>query len=385
MDERFRIRHWHAVVLAAVLVAATACTGGNAPPTGGRPTATGPAVGGTPASATSPSATTTAAVAGELRLMTHSSFAISDEVMREFERVHDVRVRVLDSGDAGSMVNQAILARGAPLADVLFGVDNTFLSRALEADLFVPYRSELLEHVPSELQLDQEERVTPIDYGDVCLNYDRAAFDAQLPPPQGLEDLVDERYRGMLVVENPATSSPGLAFLLATIAHFGEDGARTWLDYWADLRANDVLVTADWNDAYYGRFSGGAGEGERPIVVSYASSPAAEVVFSEPQPAEAPTAVVEEGCFRQVEFAGILRGARDEGIAQEFIDFMLSERFQADIPLNMFVFPANAEVELPDVFARHAAAIDNPTELDPFDIGAERERWIEEWTDVVLR
>ncbi|CAN5252201.1 thiamine ABC transporter substrate-binding protein [soil metagenome] len=334
--------------------------------------------------APTPGATTGAST--ELRLMTHSSFAISDEVLSEFETQHGVRISVLDSGDAGSMVNQAILARDVPLADVMFGVDNTFLSRALDADIFVAHRSPALEQVPAELRLDAQDRVTPIDYGDVCLNYDRAAFEAvEAPPPQTLEDLADPRYRSLLVVQNPATSSPGLAFLLATVAHFGEAGDYSWRDYWADLRTNDVLVTSDWNDAYYGQFSGGSGEGERPIVVSYASSPAAEVVFAETQPAEAPTGVVADGCFRQVEFAGVLRGARDERLAQAFIDFMLSERFQADIPLNMFVFPANSSVELPELFAAHAAVIVAPVEIDPLEIGTGRERWIEEWTDVVLR
>jgi thiamine transport system substrate-binding protein len=373
-ERRFRRAPIGAVIVAAaLLVGACGAADDGASPAASPATTPAATAAGTPAAVT------------ELRLMTHSSFAISDDVLAEFEAQHGVRVRVLDSGDAGSAVNQAILARDAPLADVLFGVDNSFLSRALEADIFSPYTSPQLAHVPAELQLDPEMRVTPIDYGDVCLNYDRQAFSDELPPPQSLEDLVDPRYRAMLVVQNRATSSPGLAFLLATVAHFGDEGETTWRDYWRELRNNDVLVVSDWNDAYYNQFSGGAGEGERPIVVSYASSPVAEVVFAEPQPDEPPTGVVEEGCFRQVEFAGVLRGARDEETAQAFIDFMLSERFQADIPLNMFVFPANRDAEVPEIFARHAAAITNPIEIDPLEIGSERERWIEEWTDVVLR
>lgn len=324
-------------------------------------------------------------VTSELVLMTHDSFAVSDDVLAEFEQLAGIDVQILRAGDAGSMVNQAILARSAPLADVLYGVDNTFLSRALEADIFVPHRSALLSDVPAELHVE-DDAVTPIDYADVCLNYDRVAFTDELPPPATLEDLAEPAYRGMLVVQNPATSSPGLAFLLATIAHFGEAGEHTWRDYWTDLRANDVVVTSGWEEAYYGAFSGGAGEGDRPIVVSYASSPVAEVVFApSPQPEEAPTAVVTEGCFRQVEYAAILRGTRAEPEARAFIDFMLSPRFQEDIPLNMFVFPANGSAGLPDAFARHAAAIPEPVRMDPFALGADRERWIEEWTDVVLR
>jgi thiamine transport system substrate-binding protein len=301
-------------------------------------------------------------------------------VLVQLEREQGIRLRVLRSGDAGVMVNQAILAGDAPLADVLFGIDNAFLSRALEAEIFEAYRSPLLDGVPAELQLDPEGRVTPIDYGDVCLNYDRAAFDEALPPPTGLDDLVDERYRGMLVVQNPATSSPGLAFLLATVIERGEG----WRDYWRQLVDNDVLVTSGWSDAYYSHFSA-AGDGERPIVVSYATSPVAEVVFADPPTDEAPTGVVTAACFRQVEFAAILAGTQLREPAERLIDFMLGQAFQEDVPLNMFVFPARADAQLPEVFVDHAADVEQPLTMDYREIGEQREGLIEEWTDVVLR
>ncbi len=321
----------------------------------------------------------------ELVLMTHDSFAISEEVLTAFETQSGASVRILTSGDTGQMLNQAILTKENPLADVLFGVDNTFLSRALDEDLFIAYPSRALEQVPDVFELDPQHRVTPIDYGDVCLNYDKAAFAALgLDPPRSLEELATPRYAGMLVVENPATSSPGLAFLLATVGRFGETGQYTWLDYWADLRGNDALVTSGWEEAYYGSFSGGSGEGDRPMVVSYASSPPAEVYFSDPQPKEAPTGVVEDGCFRQIEFAGILRGSQAPGLAERLIDFMLSEPFQEDIPLNMFVFPVNQNSQLPEVFVRHTVIPSDPETLSPDRIGANRDRWIEEWTAAVL-
>jgi len=323
----------------------------------------------------------------QLVLMTHDSFAVSDDVLALFEAQHSVEVEILQAGDAGSMVNQAILARDAPLADVLFGVDNTFLSRALEGGIFEAYRPSLLGRVPAALQLDPGGRVTPVDYGDVCVNYDKEAFNVGLPPPASLEELADPRYRGMLVVQNPATSSPGLAFLLATIVRFGEGdgGSGGWRDYWRALRDNDVLVTAGWEDAYYGSFSGGGGEGDRPLVVSYATSPAAEVYFAEEVLEEAPTGVLTDGCFRQIEFAGVLAGARSPTMAHRFVDFMLSREFQEDIPLNMFVFPASREARLGDVFARHAQRIDDPLTMPPTEIDELREAAIREWTDVVLR
>ena len=225
--------------------------------------------------------------------------------------------------------------------------------------------------------------MTPIDFGDVCLNYDKAALAAaNLAVPTSLSDLIDEKYRSQLVIENPATSSPGLAFLLSTIAAFPEDAAYSWQDFWADLRDNDVLVARDWNTAYYSEFAGG-GSGTRSLVVSYASSPPAGVIFSDPPPDVAPTGVVLPGCFRQIEYAGVLAGTSAEPWARQLIDFMLTTTFQEDMPLNMFVFPARSDAALPDAFVEHTEVPTAPASLAPGIIDTNRERWIEEWTEIM--
>lgn len=321
--------------------------------------------------------------ATSITMLTHDSFDVSEEVLDAFTEDTGITVELLPSGDAGSMLNQAILTKGSPQGDVLFGVDSTFLSRALDEDLFLAYESPVLEGVDESLVLDPEHRVTPIDTGDVCLNYDKAGLaEAGLEPPADLADLADPAYAGTLVVENPATSSPGLAYLLATVAEFGEDG---WQDHWRALRANDVEVAAGWEEAYYGSFSGAAGSpGDRPIVVSYASSPPAEVIFAEEPPDEAPTGVVEGSCYRQIEFAGILDGTEHEEAAQQLIDFLLSPTFQEDVPLNMFVYPV-IDVELPAEFVEHGAQPQDPYLLDADVVAANRDAWIEEWTEIVLR
>ena len=317
-----------------------------------------------------------------IRLVTHDSFSLSGETLAQFEEQTGHTVEHLEAGDAGAMVNQAVLTKDNPIGDVMFGVDNTFLGRALEEGLFEEYVSPYLADVPDALKLDA--RVTPIDFGDVCLNYDIAGLaERGLAPPAGLRDLTRPEYAGLLVVQHPGTSSPGLAFLLSTVAAFGEEGGYTWRDYWADLAANDVLVAAGWEDAYYGSFSGGSGGGDRPIVVSYASSPPAEVIFADPPVDEAPTAVVLDGCFRQIEFAGILAGTPAPKAARQLIDFMLGLAFQEDIPLNMFVFPANEKAALPDEFVQYTEIPDNPAALAPEEIDANRSRWIEEWTEAV--
>lgn len=319
----------------------------------------------------------------ELSVMTHDSLAISEEVLNVFQNQYNANVRFLKSGDTGSAVNKAILSKDAPLADVFYGVDNTFLSRALEEGIFETYRSPILAVIPDEFELDPQHRALPVDYGDVCLNYDKAYFaQRNLPPPQNLVDLLKPEYKSLLVVENPATSSPGLAFLLATIGQFGEDW---YLDYWKGLVENDVKVVNDWEVAYRSEFSRWGGT--RPIVVSYGSSPPFDVIFSE-EPIKEPltAAIVSDGsCFRQIEFVGILKGTRNRALAEKWIDFMLSPQFQEDVPLQMFVFPVNPKAHLDETFEKYLAIPKNPANVSPDQIAANREKWIQAWTEVVLR
>jgi len=316
----------------------------------------------------------------ELVLMTHDSFALSEGVLESFTEETGIPVVLLESGDAGTMLSQAILTKDNPIADVAFGVDNTFLSRALGEEIFLEYESEYAATIPADLRIDS--RVTPIDFGYVCINYDKSAF-TDTPPPTSLQDLTLPEYRDMLVVQDPASSSPGLAFLLATIGTFGQSGDYTWQDYWEDLKENGVLVTAGWSEAYQDSFTAGGGDGDRPIVVSYASSPAVGVYFSDPPPTEAPTAALLDGCFRQVEYAGVLAGSKHPEKAGELIDFLLQPIVQEDIPLNMFVYPARSDVALPQVFTDFSPVPVAPANVAFAAIEQNRETWIIEWTDIL--
>jgi thiamine transport system substrate-binding protein len=341
------------VVVAAVALAVSACGGGGDTPT-------------------------------DVVLVTHDSFAISPEVKSAFEAESGLELKILKAGDAGEVVTKALLTAGNPEGDVLFGVDNNLLARTLDGDVFEPYESPGLATVDrTAWNVDHlEHRVTPIDHGEVCLNVDKTWFaERGLAPPQSMDDLTAERYRGQLVVENPATSTPGLAFLLASVAKYGDP---EWQEFWRELRANDVLVVDGWEEAYTARFSGASGSrGNRPIVVSYASSPPAEVIFRKPRPKVPPTAVVFDSCYRQIEFAGVLRGARNEEGAKKLIDFMLSKRFQEDVPLSMFVFPVSDEAAVPPEFAEYGEGA--ALALDPETVDESRERWVDEWTQIALR
>ncbi len=319
-----------------------------------------------------------------LTIMTHDSFAASESVITAFEQTNNVKITFLKSGDAGVALNKAILSKDAPLADVFYGVDNTFLSRALDAGIYETYTSLLLTKIPVEFQLDPQNRALPVDYGDICVNYDKAYFATHdLTVPASLEDMLKPEYKGLLVVENPATSSPGLALLLATVAHFGE---TRYIDYWRSLRTNGVVVVDGWETAYYTNFSGSSGHGPQPMVVSYSSSPAAEVIYASSPLTDAPTAsVLGPGtCFRQIEFVGILKGTRHLDLAQKFVDFMLSQKFQEDISLQMFMYPVNMDASLPQEFTQYAQTAAQPANLDPAVIAANRDKWIADWVAAVL-
>jgi thiamine transport system substrate-binding protein len=317
-------------------------------------------------------------------LVTHESFAVSKNVLADFESSSGLKVKVLRSGDAGALVNQAVLSKGHPQGDVLFGVDNTFLSRALKAGIFASYTPAALSNVNARFKLDSTGKATPVDFGDVCLNYDKAWYaKKKLAPPTSFADLLKPAYRNQLVVENPATSSPGLAFLLGTVATYGQSG---WQGWWKQLKSNGALVVDSWDEAYDQRFTvGSQGKGDKPLVVSYASSPPAEVIYAKTKPSTAPTGVVTSTCFRQVEFTALLDGAKNPSGGKKLIDFLLSKEFQKDVPLQMFVFPVVTGTPLPVEFTKYAPLPAKPLTLPADEITQNRDRWISQWTAAVLR
>ena len=321
-----------------------------------------------------------------LTVMVHDSFAVSEAVVKAFEQANNVKVTVLKSGDAGAALNKAILSKAAPIADVMYGVDNTFLSRALNAGIFEPYASPALANIPNRFKLDKDNRLLPVDDSHVIINYDKAFLKSKdLDPPKSLRELSDPKWKGLLAVENPATSSPGLAFLMASIAAFPDGAGYTWQQFWKDLRTNDVYVSPDWNDAYYTQFSGSSGKGSRPLVVSYATSPAAEVVFSDGKLKEPPIGNLDGTAFEQIEFVGILKGTKNRALAEKFVDFMLSKEFQQDVPLQMCVYPVLTVVAEPDVFVKFAQPPSQSYSLPPDQIDANRDKWIEQWTQLILK
>lgn len=317
-------------------------------------------------------------------LLTYDSFALTDVAFKSFTKTTGIAVKVVNAGDTGEMVNKAILTKEAPLGDVLWGVDNTFLDRTLAARLFEPSNVVTSDLDPAALSLVPNGEVVPVDVGDVCINYDKAALEkAGVPAPISIADLTKPIYKNMLVVQNPATSSPGLAFLLATIADRGS--GSPWQETWAQLKDNGVLIVNGWTEAYETHFTAGGNDGDRPLVVSYGTSPVAAVLFgADPKAKTAPTGVAAGTCFRQVEFAGVLRGTKNKAAAEELLAYLISPEVQTDIQLNMFVSPVNRKATAAKEFTLFAVQPNKPLTLNPNEISKNRETWIDEWTSLML-
>lgn len=338
---------------------------------------------GAPAATTgapsAPAAGASGGAKGTVTVLTHESFALSDEVKATFKADTGYDVTFIAQGDAGQLVNQLVLTKDAPLADAVFGIDNTFAGRALSEGVVAPYASPKLPADSADLKADASDALTPVDYGDVCVNADKQWFAAKkLAVPATLDDLTKPEYKGLLVVENAASSSPGLAFLAATVGAKGADG---YLDYWGKLKANDVKVVKGWTEAYSTEFSAGEGKGTKPLVVSYSTSPA----FTVPEGgAESTTVALLDTCFRQVEYVGVLKGAKNEAGAKAFVDWMLSDKVQADIPGQMYMYPAVKATKLPEEWVKFAPLATKPHAVPAADIAANRDAWIKAWTAKVI-
>ncbi|WP_246142583.1 thiamine ABC transporter substrate-binding protein [Nocardioides rubriscoriae] len=330
--------------------------------------------------ASTPSSVTTSDGSGKVVLVVHDSFALPDDLVASFEKANDIDLEIRQSGDAGELTNKLVLTQGDPIGDVSFGVDNAFASRALDADVFAPADVTLPAGAEAyELAGDDERALVPVDNGNVCVNVDDTYFtDKGIDPPQTFEDLTDPAYKGLFVTESAAASSPGLAFLLATIAEYGDD----WPAYWERLMANDTRIASSWTDAYQVDFTQGGGNGDKPIVTSYDSSPAFTVAKGSDT---STTSALLDTCFLQVEYAGVLTGAANPEGAKKVLEWLVSPEVQAALPDSMYVFPVADGVALPEAWATFAQRPTDPKAVDPAEVADRRDEWLQEWTDITTR
>lgn len=293
-------------------------------------------------------------------LVTHDSAVLTKEVVAEFKKQTGLTIKQIKAGDAGAMTNKLILTKDAPIGDVVYGIDNTFATAAKDADII-------------------DGALEPVDFGDVCFNYDKAWFAKnELAAPTSIRDLTKPEYKGLTVLTNPSTSSPGLAFLAATVSMFGNTG---WEQYWRALQSNGAKVDAGWEDAYFTDFSGSTGKGAFPIVLSYSSSPAFEVRDSGDYKGDSQTASILDGCFRQTEYVGALKNSKNPGNAKKLALFLINDPFQSTIADNMYMYPILSSVALPKAWQDFAPTAKN-TYGDQLNIGANRKDWLAKWNEI---
>ena len=294
--------------------------------------------------------------ATKVTLVAHDSFAISDESIAEFQEASGFELEIIRAGDAGSLTNRLVLTKDSPIADVVFGIDNTFRGIADENGII-------------------EGELVAVDYADVCFNYDRLWFEKRgITPPASWRELIKPAYNSLTVVTNPLSSSPGLAFLATTVSAYGE---QRFEQYWKELRDNGVMVAAGWEEAYFTYFSGSSGNGEYPIVLSYSSSPAAEIRDD----GKSRTAALLDECFRQTEFVGTLAGSKNQQGAKALVEFLLSESFQNTMPGLMYVYPVNENAVIPAEWSGFGPAA-NSTVGEDLSISTHREKWQTKWSAI---
>lgn len=313
-----------------------------------------------------------------ITIATHDSWAMDKSVMADFTQQTGIKVKIAKLGDAGEMTNKLILTKSAPIADGVFGLNNPLLVRALENGIMTEVDVDVPDSAYDEAKAIRTDLAAPIDFSDVCLNVDKAWFAAKgKPAPSGLADLTRPEYRGLFVTPGADTSSPGQAFLLATVAAEG----KGWPAYWEKLMANDTKVVSGWTEAYETDFSAGSGQGTRPIVVSYSSSPP----FTIPAGGEAPTtAALLDTCYRDVEYAGALQGSEKSAEVEEFVQFMLGRKFQQQLPEQMYVYPIDSAIKLPAAWAKWAPTAVDPLVLTEDELGDTPEL-VKAWREIVTR
>ncbi len=317
-----------------------------------------------------------------LVVATHDSWAMSKDVLATFKAKTGITVKVQPQGDAGELTNKLVLTKDDPLADGVYGIDNSFAPRAVSDGVFTTYASTALPAAAQKYRLagGAQDLLTPIDFSDVCVNVDDTWFAKnRIPAPRTLDDLTKPAYKHLFVTPGATTSSPGLAFLAATVAAKGEGG---WQAYWKKLMANGTKLDAGWTDAYEVDFTAGGGKGSRPIVTSYSSSPP----FTIPEGKTVPTtSALLDTCYRQVEYAGVLAGSKNPVGMKKFIDFMLGQEFQKALPDNMYVYPVDPTVALPDSWAAYAKTSPKPFRLPAEQVADNLGPWLREWRDVTSR
>lgn len=309
-----------------------------------------------------------------VKVLAYDSFSLEDELVKDFEKESGYKLEIISTGGGGELVNKLVLTKDTPAGDAVFGIDNAFAGRAVKEGVLEDSKVELPKGAENYVAEGAKELV-PIDHGQICLNGDKQWFEEKgLEAPKEFEDLLKPEYKDLFAGINPATSSAGLGFFLSTIAKHGDN----WKEYWQGLKDNGMSVAKDWSTAYNVDFTASEGKGTKPIVVSYATSPLETLENDQTR-----TYTIESTCYDQVEYAGVIKNAKNKEGAKAFIDFMLSKKVQDTLLDSMYVFPVIDDAKISEKVLKFTPPVKNALRLDPAKIEENRETWLKEWNELI--
>ena len=322
----------------------------------------------------------------EIKVLAYDSFNLDKNLIKEFEKTSGYKVKIIPSGGGGELVNKLVLSKNTPMGDVSVGIDSTFAGRTIKEKIFQNNNVKLPEGAEKYV-IAGDKTLTPISHGQICLNADKQWFDSKnIKTPETFTDIIKPEYKNLFASINPTTSSAGLGFFLSTVAKFGENG---WQKYWQDLKNNGMKISKDWSGAYNVDFTAGEGKGTKPIVVSYVTSPLETLETSQSSSnlpeSTTKTVALTDTCYDQVEYAGIVRNAKNKEGAEKFIEFMLSKKVQDVLLDTMYVFPVSNEATIPDEVLQHTPPVENALRLDPVVLEEKRQEWLREWNSIITQ
>ncbi len=322
-----------------------------------------------------------------LTVLAPQSLVVDDEVIGRFEQESGISVLFRNIGPATDMVERIVEGGSVPSGwDLVYGIDNQQMVAAIEAGLFQPYAAAGLADVPDHLEIDSSQHLLPVSHNYVMVNADRDYFEREdIDPPASLDDLRRPEIASLLALPSPETDQAGRGFLAATARYFGEDA---FIDFWADLDEGGAQVAANWTEAYLGAYTvGSSGEGDRPLVLAYASAPAADAVFT-PGAGDSPPSVALDlpgAGFHQIDLVGIAADTPRVEQARALVEFLLGPEFQASVAQRMFAFPVLPDAETGQSFAEHARPPAEPVNMEPSILDDRMQSWLVSWQGAMAR
>lgn len=331
---------------------------------------------------------------GTLKILTYDIAAFSDDMLTNFTEQTGFAVELVYTDDAGGILEIMLQTQGSPQVDLAVGLDNTYLQTALDFCLLTVNNVDTSNVDPNVMALYDGPKAVPFDQGHVCLNYDESVVDGEnLTEPQTLWNLTESQWTDKTVFPSPLTSSPGRAFMVATIDYFENDldPNTTAFDWWKAMADNGATFTSGWTEAYEIHYSGGYGAwvdghlGDAAMTVSYCHSPGVEAYYGGNWTSST-SLVLPRATFHQVEYGGLVNGGGNQEAANAFLTFLLSEDINRNMPENNLMQSVlnNATWPEEEGYRYHTDLPTLNANITTERIGQEMDDWLMAWTNATV-